>query len=85
MDGHLHYPNDLDGPLNDPARTDYNNRPSNDISFIPAITSTSGCLHSEFVFPLYLHVHRETDRFFLHLQEFILHNLPVVSSTTAVR
>ena len=44
--GHLHYPNDLDGPLNEAAadkirqyRADYNNRPSNAISFIPAIAS----------------------------------------------
>ena len=28
--------------------TDYNNRPSNDISFMTTIASTSGCLHSEF-------------------------------------
>ncbi len=54
MDGHLHYPNDLDGPLNDPARADYNNRSSNAISFIPDITSTSGCLHSE-LYVLYIY------------------------------
>ena len=52
----LHYPNDLDWPRNEAAadkirqyRADYNNRPSNAISFMPAIASTSGCLHSEFV------------------------------------
>ncbi len=56
IDGHLHYPNDLDGPLNGDVankihqyHTDYNNRPSNDISFMTTIASTSGCLHSEFV------------------------------------
>jgi hypothetical protein len=45
---HLHYPNDFDGPLNEAAtdrirqyHTDYNNRPSNSISFIPPMTSTS--------------------------------------------
>jgi hypothetical protein len=45
-------------------RSDYNNRPSNDISFKSDIGSTSGCLHSEFVFLLFLQDHRETDRFF---------------------
>jgi hypothetical protein len=51
LKGHLHYPNDLDGPLNEAAadkirqyRADYNNRPSNAISFMTAIASTSGHL-----------------------------------------
>jgi hypothetical protein len=30
-------------------RADYNNNPPNSISFIPAISSTSGRLHSDFV------------------------------------
>ncbi len=54
INGHLHYPNNLDGPLNEAAadkirqyRADYNNRPSNAISFMPAIASTSGRLHGE--------------------------------------
>ncbi len=34
------------------------------ISFVPVIASTSGRLHSEFVFLLFLQAHRETDRFF---------------------
>jgi hypothetical protein len=34
------------------------------VSFMPAITSTSGRLHSEFVRLLFLQAHRETDRFF---------------------
>ena len=48
INGLLHYPNDLDGSLNETAaakirqyHTDYNNRPSNPISFMPAIASTS--------------------------------------------
>ena len=71
INGHLHYPNDLDGSLNEAVadnirqyRADYNNRPSNPISFMPAIASTSGRLHSELVRLLFLHVYRETDRFF---------------------
>jgi hypothetical protein len=71
INGRLHYPNDLDGPLNE-AATDkihqylagYNNRISNAISLIPGITSTSGSLHSEFVLLLFLQTPRETDRFF---------------------
>ena len=47
INGHLRYPNDL-SPLNAAAdkirqyHTDYNNCPSNAISFMPAIASTSG-------------------------------------------
>jgi hypothetical protein len=71
LNGHLKYPNNLDQSLNDVAsdkirkyRTDYNNRPSSAVSFMPAIPSTSGRLHSEFVRLLFLQAHRETDRFF---------------------
>jgi hypothetical protein len=71
INGHLRYPNDLDGPLNEAAadkirqyRADYNNRPSNAISYMPAIASTSGRLHSELVRLLFLQAHRETDRIF---------------------
>ena len=46
-------------------RTDCNNNPPNVISFLPAIVSTSGRLHSEFVGLLFLQTHRETDRFFV--------------------
>jgi hypothetical protein len=56
INGHLHYPNDLDGSLNEDVvdkirqyHTDYNNRPSNTISFMSDVSSTSGCLHSELV------------------------------------
>jgi hypothetical protein len=71
LNGHLKYPNNLDQSLNDEAadkirkyRTDYNNRPPSAVSFIPAMASTSGRLHSEFVRLLFLQTHRETDRFF---------------------
>ena len=47
--GHLHYRNDLDGSLNEDVtdkirqyRFDNKNRPSNSISFVPAIASTLG-------------------------------------------
>ena len=45
-------------------RADYNNNPPNTVSFMPAIASTSGRLHKEFVRLLFLQAHRETDRFF---------------------
>ena len=60
----------MDRTLNEAAadkvlqcRDDYNNRPSHAIAFMPAIASTSGRLHGEFVRLLFLHDHRETDRF----------------------
>jgi hypothetical protein len=71
LNGHLKYPNNLDQSLNDAAadktrkyRADYNNRPPTVVSFMTAIPSTSGRLHSEFVRLLFLQAHRETDRFF---------------------
>ena len=69
INGHLHYPNVLDGSLNDTDKirqyhTDYNNRPSNPISFMSVIPNVSGRLHSELVLLLFLQTHRETDRFF---------------------
>jgi hypothetical protein len=72
LNGHLKYPNNFDQSLNDAVadkvhkhRTDYySNRPPSPVSFIPAISSLSGRLHSEFVRLLFLQAHRETDRFF---------------------
>jgi hypothetical protein len=70
INGHLRYPNDIDRSLNEAAadkirkyRADCNNPPPNAISFMPAIASTSGRLHSEFARLLFLQAHRETDRF----------------------
>ncbi len=71
LNGHLHYPNDVDRSLNETVtdkirmyRSDYNNNPPSSISFMTTITSISGRLHSEFVRLLFLQTHRETDRFF---------------------
>ena len=71
LNGNLRYPNDKDRSLNEAAadkilkyRADYNNNPPHVVSFMPAITSTSGRLHSEFIRLLFLYPHRETDRFF---------------------
>ncbi len=56
INGHLHYPNHVDRSLNESVtdkirkyHTDYKKNPPNDISFMPAIASTSGRIHSEFV------------------------------------
>jgi hypothetical protein len=71
LNGHLRYPNDIERSLNETVddkirkyRADYNNNPPNIVSFMSAIASTSGRLHSEFVRLLFLQAHRETDRFF---------------------
>ena len=71
LNGHLHYPNDIDRSLNEDTtdkirkyRADYHNNPPNTISCMTVIASTSGRLHSEFVSLLFLQGHRETDRFF---------------------
>ena len=45
-------------------RADYNNNPPTSVAFMPAIASTSGRLHSEFIRLLFLQSHRETNRFF---------------------
>ena len=71
LNGNLRYPNDNDRSLNEAAadqilkyRADYNNKPPVAVAFMPAIASTSGRLHSEFMRLLFLEAHRETDRFF---------------------
>ena len=70
LNGHLHYPADIDRTLIEAAadkvlqyRADYNNRPSHAISFMSAIDSTCGRLHCEFVRLLFLQARRETDCF----------------------
>jgi hypothetical protein len=75
LNGNLLNPNDIDRSLVEDAadkirkyRADYNNNPSSAVtlshSFMPAIASTSGRLHSECIRLLFLQAHRETDRFF---------------------
>jgi hypothetical protein len=71
LNGHLRYPNNLDQSLNDAAadklrkyRADYNFNPPRGVGFMPAIASTSGRLHSEFIRILFLQAYRKTDRFF---------------------
>jgi hypothetical protein len=71
LNGHLHYPNNIDKSLNETAadkirkyRADYNNNPPADVAFMPTIASTSGRLHSEFVRLVFLQAHRDNDRFF---------------------
>ena len=71
INGHLHYPNDMDRSLNETVtdkirkyRTNYYNNPPSCVSFMSAIPSTSGMLHSDIVCLLFLQDHREPDRFF---------------------
>ena len=70
LNGQLHYPAEIDRPLNEAAadkmlqyQADYNNRPSHAISFMPAVAVTSGRLHCELVRLVFLQVHRKIDRF----------------------
>jgi len=91
LNGQIRYPNNLDQSLNDTAadkvrkyRTDYNMNPPNTVSFMPAIASTSGRLHSELSdFYSYRLIGKLTA--FLQLQEFSLRNQIVECSTTAAR
>ena len=92
INGHLHYPHDLYRSPNEAAadkirqyRADYNNRPSNAISFMPAIASTSGRVHivNLCVFYSYQLIGKLTA--FLWCQEVTLCNMTVTSSTTAAR
>ena len=71
INGHLHYPDDIDRSLNETVTdkirkylSDYNNNPPSSVAFMTIIAGTSGRLHSEFVCLLFLQTHRETDRFF---------------------
>ena len=52
INGHLHYPNNIDRSLNEDVtdkmrkyRADYNNNPPSSVAFMPTIASTSGRLH----------------------------------------
>ena len=71
--GKLHHPlpADIDEPLHDDVaekireyRADYNNCPSNSISFMSAVTNTSGSLHCELLRIISLQAHRETMIFY---------------------
>jgi hypothetical protein len=80
----LRYPNDINRSLNETSddkirkyRADYNNSPPNNVSFMTAIPSTSGRLHSEFVRLLFLQAHRETDRFFCNFRSSTSVNRPL--------
>ena len=71
LNGNLRYPNDIYRSINEAAtdkirkyRADCNNNPPTSVSFMPAMASTSGRLHSELIRLLFLQAHRETDRFF---------------------
>ena len=76
INGHLHYPNDIDRSLNESAsdkirkyHADYNNNPPSSVAFMSTIARTSGRLHSEFVtFYFYKIIGKLTSS--LELQEF---------------
>jgi hypothetical protein len=64
LNGHLHYPSDIDKSLNEAAadkirkyRADYKNNLLSSVSFMPPIDSTSDMLHNEFIRLLFLQAH----------------------------
>ena len=83
LNGHLHYPSNIDRSLNEAAadkirkyRADYNNNPPNTVSFMPAIASTSGgYILNLSDFYSYRLIGKLTA--FLQLQEFSLRNQTV--------
>jgi hypothetical protein len=91
LNGHLHYPNDIDRSLNEATtdkirkyRGDYDNNLPNVTSFLPVIVSTSGgYIVNLYDFYFYRLIGKLTA--FLQLQEFSLCILPVDSSTSPVR
>ena len=69
QNGQLTHPRDLDAPLRIAAKSkidDYRDQYANNqnISFLPAITSTSTRMHGEFLRLLFLQAHRETTAHF---------------------
>ena len=67
--GQLCYPDDIDRPLREAAQKKvlkYQNAYANDhsITFMPAIASTTGRLHAEFLRLLFWHAHRESEELF---------------------
>ena len=69
QNGQLTHPRDLDAPLRIAAKSkidDYRGQYANNqnISFLPAITSTSTRMHGEFLRLLFLQAHRETTAYF---------------------
>ncbi len=92
LNGHLHYPNDIDKSLIEVVsdkirkyRTDYNNNPPTSVIFEPVVSSTTGRLHSEFVVDFYSYRFVGKLTVSLNLQEFIFLNTTVDSSTSSTR
>ena len=69
QNGLLTHPQDLDGPLRVAAQRKINAyrqqyADNQNISFLPAIVSTSCRMHGEFLRPIFLQAHRETEAHF---------------------
>ena len=69
QNGRLTYPQDIDAPLHIAAQRKTNTyrqeyAQNQNISFLPAITSTSTRMHGEFLRLLFLQAHRETEAHF---------------------
>ena len=69
QNGRLTHPQDIDAPLHIAAQRKINSyrqqyADKQNISFLPAIVSTSTRMHGEFLRLLFLHAHRETEAHF---------------------
>jgi hypothetical protein len=69
QNGSLSHPQDLDGPMRVAMQRKTNTyrqtyADNQNISFLPAIMSTSNCMHGEFLRLLFLQAHRETEAHF---------------------
>ncbi len=90
LNGHLHYPDDIDKSLNEAVtdiirkyRGDYNHNPPNTVSFMSVMTSTSERLVNSSDYYSYRLIGKLT--VFFQLQEFSLCNPPVDYSTCTTR
>ena len=90
LHGHLHYPNDIDRSLNEAAadkirkyRADYNNNPTLYHLCLLLLVRLGGYIVNLSDFYSYRLIGKLTA--FLQLQEFSLHNMIVVSSTSDAR
>jgi hypothetical protein len=79
QNGHLTHPQDLDGQMRVAAQRKFNAygrqyADNQNISFLPAIMSTSTSMHGEFLRLLFLQAHRETEA---HCSWNVIATLPI--------
>jgi hypothetical protein len=87
LNDRLNYPRptDIGRSLNETStdkirdyRADYNNRPSDIISFMGAVSNTSDHLHCDLVRILFMESHRETERLFVSSRVHLAQSIRLV-------